>query len=98
MWYAENICRFTGILHNFSTKLVSDGQWLLGTGCIYLPDHENNNVGQYINIIAWQEVAERLEEVGNGHWVTIFGPYSPSTYNGKLNDTFLVNSVVIEQC
>ena len=92
--HAENICRFTGILNNFSARLVSDGQWKLGTGRVFLPDQDGSSAGMYINIIAWQEVAERLEEVGNGSWITVFGPYAPSTYRGKLSDTFLVNGLV----
>jgi len=92
---AENICRFTGKLNAFNLQLVGDNQYKLGKGIIFLPDPENNFIGQSINIICWEDVAERLSEVQISTWLAVFGSYTPSMYNGCIQDSFTIDGFVI---
>ena len=92
---AVNSCRFVGKLKSRTIYKAEDLSWVLLRGILNLPSLENENIGQNINIISWNSVAERLLEVSEQQWICIICSYSPSMFRDKLQDTFLVDSFSI---
>jgi hypothetical protein len=90
MFKAENVCRFRGRLTEYSTKLVGNDGYLLGKGKLFLPDSEAKSIGQTINLSAWGDVAERLQQVELGSWINVFTTYTPNTFNGRIYEDFTV--------
>jgi hypothetical protein len=91
----ENNCRFTGKLVDFAVREVGQDKYKLGKGKLLLPDPDFQYNGQYINIMAWEELAQRLEKVNKDSWISVFGAYTPSEYAGKIQDYFTINGFVI---
>lgn len=91
MLVASNSCRFTGKLLDYTVRAVGDGSYTLGKGKIFLPDLENENVGQYISIVAWGEIAEARNLVASHTWISVIASYTPNVFKNKLYDTFTVN-------
>jgi hypothetical protein len=90
--YSQNCCRFVGKLMSFSTSKVGAEGYILGKGIIYLPDSNNSNIGQKINIMAWEQTALNLSSLSKDTWINILTSYTPSMYLGNLQDTFSVLS------
>jgi hypothetical protein len=88
---AENICRFVGKLIQYDLRVVGEGQYIMGSGKLLLPEGDSKDVGQIINIIAWGEIAERLEEIVSGSWVEMLTVYTPNEFKGKLRDLFTID-------
>lgn len=96
--YSENCCRFTGKLSSKKIFEAEDRSWILFRGALFLPDTQAEECGQIINIMAWGSVAERLNSLDMLSWITVLGCYSPSTFRGQLQDTFLVDSLLVRGC
>ncbi len=87
-----NACRFVGKLVRHSSSRVGENKVLLGKGELLLPDELFPNRGQIIHLRSWEETAELLDAVDKGTWVAVLCAYQPSTYQGKLQDTFFVTA------
>lgn len=90
----ENFCRFTGKLNSFSVNLVGNDKYVLGKGVIFLPDPDNEKVGQNINIMAWGDKAESLKQIVPEDWIVVYSSYTPSVYKGYIQDYFTVTDFI----
>lgn len=90
--YAENCCRFRGILKSLEVKAVGDEGYILGKGTLFLPDAQIPFVGQTIKFTVWGDTAERMREFPNGTWMHVLSSYMPSVFRGELQDYFNVTS------
>ena len=88
---SENVCRFKGILIEYSTRYVGNDDYLMGKGKLYLPGHRGEP-GPSINLLAWEDVAKRLSEVGKDVWIEVGTSYTPETFRNKLIDNFVVGA------
>lgn len=93
---AESCCRFRGILKEFKVSTLGEEKWTLGKGILFLPDTTLiQNTGQEIKIQAWEDIAERLNEVERGSWITILSSYDPNMFRGILYDNFNITSFMV---
>lgn len=89
---AQNVCFFTGKLLEFRVMTVGEDRLSLGRGILLLCHHDNEAIGQKITINCWGTVAERMQLLSLGSWVTCLTSYTPSEFRGKLQDVFTVGS------
>lgn len=92
---AENYCRFTGRLSDFTLRHAEDLTWILGRGKLFLPDPQQPRIGQYISFSAWNTTAERLSELDPGAWITIICSYSLAKVGDKKYPNFDVDCFVV---
>lgn len=90
---SENCCRFVGQLVSFTVNEVGADKYRLGKGVLFLPDPEMPNIGQRINLMAWEDKADELNLIERGTWLNILSMYTPSTFRGTLQDSFTVIAV-----
>lgn len=88
-----NSCRFVGQIYNFKSSLVSGH--VLGKGELRLVDGQSGQVYQSIKLMAWYDKAEELAAVPNGSWINVLTSYSPSYYQGNLQDQFIVSEFLV---
>ena len=86
----KNICHFEGLLFGYEFAIVGDGH-PRGKGEIRLKE-PGSNLYQTIPIIAWYDIAERLNEVVEGSWIKVLSSYSESTYGGRVYPQFTVTA------
>jgi len=71
-------------------SIIGDGH-ILGKGELRLVDSETNTY-QSIKIIAWYDLAQRLELVPEASWISILTSYAPSEFMGRVDDQFSVGA------
>ena len=86
-----NVCRFIGRLTKFEVRTSADGNYFFGKGSLQLVSEEGKGC-QYIELMAWEETARRLEEVVVGTWIEVLTYYSPSEYKGRLQAVFTIDA------
>lgn len=92
---AENCCIFAGQTKDIKTyEGVTDNvEWSMAKLKLLLVPSATHS--QTINLLAWGSVAKRIIEIGEGKNIKVLSWYNPSVFNGKLQDTFEVDSVVV---
>lgn len=86
-----NSCRFVGQICNFTASVVSGH--VLGKGELRLSDDGHSY--QSIKLMAWYDKAESLATIPNGTWIHVLTSYSPSYYQGTLQDQFVVSEFLV---
>jgi len=88
----ENCCIFAGSITDvkFYEGTADNGPWTMAkVKLLLVPNVEHSQV---INLVAWGKSAQRLKEMENGRNIKVLSWYNPSVFNGKLQDTFEVDS------